>query len=397
MMHLIEVWEQTTGSVRRVGEMVCEIATSGRARGAFRYSQEFLLRKDSYPLDPVSLPLAPQAYNIDHPGVFSIFQDSLPDDWGRKLLVRKHNLQRKETNLPNLLLALASSGLGALLFSPGGQPRPYAAETSIFALSTLLTTAVMYDQGDEIDDDELTLLFGAGSSPGGARPKALVYDDKEGIHYLAKFPSTKDRVDVVRIEAATMSLAAKAGLQVPRTRLVEYVDESALLVERFDILPPGRRHMISLQTLLRAEGYYQTRYIEVLEVVRKYSSDPYVDSERLYRQMVFNAIIENTDDHLKNFWMVYSFSEGFRLSPAFDLVPNIGRNLEHVLFFDLGGIYPGRTKLEKLGKSWGVSNAERIVDEVYAAVKLWKDEYAAFGVVEKDIDRFLTIDTNLVS
>lgn len=395
MIYRIEVWEQTTGTPKIAGEMVCEITESGRAHGAFRYSIDFL-NEGGYPLDPVSLPLSPQTFTLEHPGVFSIFQDSLPDDWGRKLLVRQHNLRRNETRLPNLLLALGAAGLGALLYTLQGEPVPKDAGTSIHKLSHLITAAIMYDHGDEVDADDLLLLFGAGSSPGGARPKALVFDEETNTHFLAKFPSQKDKVDVVKIEAATMSLAGKAGLQVPPTRLVECGPDTALLVERFDILPPGRRHMISLQTLLKAEGYYQARYAEILETVRKYSAEPLVDSERLFRQMVFNAVIENTDDHLKNFWMVYGIGEGFRLSPAFDLIPNIGQNLEHVLFFDLGAMYPGRAKLERLGKSWGIPNAQRVVEEVYSAVTLWKEEFAAFGIHEEDINRFRSIDTNII-
>jgi serine/threonine-protein kinase HipA len=78
---------------------------------------------------------------------------------------------------------------------------------------------------------------------------------------------------------------------------------------RFDVLAVGRRHMISFQTLLQAQGYYQLRYQDLLGIIRKYSNDPAVDSERLYRQMVFNAVVGNTDDHLKNFWMTHDHKQ----------------------------------------------------------------------------------------
>ena len=253
----------------------------------------------------------------------------------------------------------------------------------------------MFERG-EIEDTELSLLFGAGSSPGGARPKAIVLDDETGIHYLAKFPSVKDQEDVVRIEAATMNMAARAGLVVPPTRLVQYSGKSVLLVRRFDVIPAGRRHMISFQTLLKAQGYYQLRYQDLLGVVRKYSDDPQDDAERLYRQMVFNAVVGNTDDHLKIFWMLYDREQGWRLSPAFDLIPDIGRRGEHILFFDTGAYYPGRKKLENLGRSWGVRNAQAVAAQVFDAVGGWKEEYASAGVPEKDIDRFKGIDSRLL-
>ncbi|HBA89370.1 MAG TPA: hypothetical protein DCZ75_15695 [Geobacter sp.] len=151
--------------------------------------------------------------------------------------------------------------------------------------------------------------------------------------------------------------------------------------------------MISFQTLLQAEGFYQMRYPDLLGVVRKYSSDPQTDAELLYRQMVFNGVIGNTDDHLKNFWMLHQHGLGWRLSPAFDLIPDVGRRGEHVLFFDLGAYYPGRKKIEALGKNWGIRGAEEVVAQVIAAVSDWKAEFAGAGVPERDVRRFLDIDS----
>ena len=393
MIYRLAVWS-CMSAARLVGEMVCDIGENGRARGAFRYSQEYLDSSDAFALDPVSLPLRPELHEVDHPGVFNVFEDSLPDDWGKKLLVRKYNISRQNQNIPSLLMAIGSSGLGALAYANHDVPKQPTVDTSILHLSTLLDEAEKFEHG-ETRDSEISLLLGAGSSPGGARPKALVFDEVTDTQYIAKLPSVKDLVDVVKVEAATMSLAEKSGIHVAPTRLEACGSRHVLLVERFDVVPSGRRHMISLQTLLKAHGYYTFRYIDVLNVIRKYSADPAVDSDCLFRQMVFNAVVTNTDDHLKNFWMVYGVGEGWRLSPAFDLVPDIGQKGEHVLFFDLNGYYPGRHKLEKLGISWGVSNAEKIVDQVFSATSNWKKEFAAFGVVESDILRFAEIDKNL--
>lgn len=395
MIYRIRVWDRSMGEHRPIGEMVCEIAENGRARGAFRYAREYLERDDAFALDPVSLPLKTESFSTEHPGVFGVFEDALPDDWGRRLLVRKHRIPRNEQNLPNLLLAIGNSGLGALSFSDHNKPLPSPPDTSILHLTSLVKTAEMFERG-EAQDSELSLIFGAASSPGGARPKAIVLDDETGIHYLAKFPSVKDQEDVVRIEAATMGMAAKAGLVVPPTRLVQYAGKSILLVRRFDVIPAGRRHMISFQTLLKAQGYYQLRYQDLLGVVRKHSNDPQDDSVRLYRQMVFNAVIGNTDDHLKNFWMIHDCEQGWRLSPAFDLIPDVGRRVEHVLLFDTGAYYPGRKKLENLGRSWGIPNAEVVVEQVFDAMAGWKEGFADAGVTGKDIERFKEIDSRLL-
>ena len=395
MNYRIKVWDRSAGDHQPVGEMICEIAENGRARTAFRYDREFLDRKDAFALDPVSLPLTTDTFTSERSGIFGVFEDSLPDDWGRRLLVRKHQIPRHEQNLPNLLLALGATGLGALSFSDHtAQPLSSSSETSILHLSTLAAAAERYERG-ESDATGLSLLMGAGSSPGGARPKIVVFDEENGVHYLAKLPSVKDHVDVVKIEAATMKLATRAGLDVPPTRLVHCANKSILLVQRFDILPAGRRHMISFHTLLNAQGYYQLRYQDLLVIVRKYSNNPLEDSVRLYRQMVFNAVVSNTDDHLKNFWMVHDHEQGWRLSPAFDLIPDVGQRGEHVLFFDLGAYYPGRKKLETLGRRWGIHHAELVVGQVFAAVAGWKEEFTASGVPENDSIRFREIDSHL--
>ena len=398
----IEVWHRLQSDQKYVGEMICQIDDLGKASGVFRYNPEFLASPDAFVLDPISLdpstlPQTDSLFRIGTPGIFRVFEDSLPDDWGRRLLIRKHKTPRADQNLPHLLLLIGSSGLGALSYVEHGKPVRSAPEKSTIYLSELVNAAEAFERGD-IPESELNLLFGASSSPGGARPKALVYDECAGIYYLAKFPSIKDNVNVVRIEAATMTLAEASGLTVPKIRLIDSGGKDILLVKRFDVIDDlSRRHMISLQTLLKAEGYYQSRYYEIMKVVRKYSSDPAVDSDLLFRQMVLNAVIGNTDDHLKNFWMLFDHTEGWRLSPSFDLVPDIRRSGEHVLFFGDGPYNPGRQKLVKLGRSWGISNAAAVVDQVYEAVSCWREVYLSFGVPQIDIDTFKEIDTNLTS
>lgn len=392
MIYRIAIWENTTGKRLPAGEMLSDVPKNGRANCAFRYSNDFLARRDSFALDPASLPLKPETISLDNSSIFAIFEDSLPDDWGRRLLVRKHAIPRHEQHLPNLLLALGNGGLGALSFTGNNAHQPSAADASPLHIPALLAAAEKYERG-EIQDPELSLLLGAGSSPGGARPKVVIFDKDKSIHYLAKFPSIKDMVDVVRIEAATLNLAGKAGLDVPATRLIQCGGRPVLLVERFDVLADDRRrHMISFQTLLKAQGYYHLRYQDLLSAIRKHSSDPLGDSIRLYRQMVFNVLIGNTDDHLKNFWMLFDHERGWRLSPAFDLVPDIGQRSEHVLLIDLSPYNPGRKRLAKLGKEWGLPNVSDVLEQVYAAVADWRDVFARNGVPEKDIDRFKEID-----
>ena len=123
-------------------------------------------------------------------------------------------------------------------------------------LNLLTNAAFRYDSGIELKNEELQLLFRAGSSPGGARPKALIQKET-GSLWIAKFPSCNDKLDLISIEAATLELAKLSGLIVPRFERHKAGGRNVLLVHRFDISNKGgRHHMISLQTLLQAEGYY---------------------------------------------------------------------------------------------------------------------------------------------
>lgn len=396
MIYRIFVWETRKGDENLVGEMVSEFGDNSAPQSAFRYDLNYLASQESFPLDPISLPLREGSFVTKNPSMFAIFEDTLPDDWGRKLLVRKHDISRHNQNLANLLLAVGNSGLGALTFSDNKIADRSRKEVQLSHLSDIVSAAERFEHGEQVDST-LTLLFSAGSSPGGARPKAVLFDDNDARHYIAKFPSIKDTVDVVRIEAATMTLAKNAGLNVPYIRLTECGNKSVLLVQRFDIMPFGRRHMISFQTLLKASGFYQLRYQDLLSVLRKQSNAPKEDSEHFFRQMVFNGVIGNTDDHLKNFWMLFDHQQGWRLSPAFDLLPDVGKNYEHILRFNSSTYFPGRKKIEKIGVEWGIRNSENIVEEVFDAISQWKEVFAITGVSAQDIATFKSIDTNLAN
>ena len=254
-------------------------------------------------------------------------------------------------------------------------------------LKDLQQQARIFEEDANSADEDMALLFQAGSSPGGARPKALVND--RGQACLAKFASFKDRFDVVALEAAVMELAHRAGVDAAPSRLVPCGSRRALLVERFDVdrASGRRRHMISMQTLLGTEGYYEAGYADIADVIRRVSGDPRRDLTRIFYQLLFNVMIGNTDDHLKNFCMLFD-GQGWRLSPAFDLVPNIGMNREHVLRI---GPYPyveDRRVLVREAKHFGIkrqSKADEIIDAVLAAVSEWEKIFVEFGVPERDI------------
>ena len=388
-MKKINTW-LTFDDGRRIfcGEMICRNPDDrGWIEGAFRHSPEYLEHHHAFPLDPVSLPLNPEIFEPNRSaGIFAVFEDSLPDDWGRRLLIRKAKLSRPRQTVPDLVIALGGTGMGALSYFERDYNKPEAESASILELDTLLEAALKFEQGYEFEDEEMRALLRAGSSPGGARPKVLI-ETKDAVQWVAKLPGVNDNYAVVQIEAAAMSLARKAISNVPETRLITVGSRHVLLVKRFDIADEGgRHHMISMQTLLKAEGWYNLGYRDMFEVLRKYSFQPEVDIPALFCQMVFNVLIGNTDDHLKNFTMLHG-RNGFYLSPAYDLLPDIANRREHVLYFSHAHRFPGHKTLIDMGRKLGVARPKKIVDQIRETVTGWKDEFEQFQVPGHDIDR----------
>ncbi len=385
----LNVWlTLPSGEICLVGELIAEDpeGRKGSVQGQFRYAESYLERQDAFPLDPNALPLEDRVFDTERPrsGVHGVFEDALPDDWGRRLLVRRYALTRQEQRVPNLLARLGQ-GLGALGF---GEASVRTSETvaEMHSLTDLLQAAQAFEAGEPIDDRLLSELFQAGSSPGGARPKALISDNDAML--IAKFPSIKDQFDMVALEAASLHLAGQAGITVPNSRVHRCGERQVLLSERFDVTSAtGRRHVISMQTLLQAEGYYFLGYGDIADCLRLYSDRPGADLQELYRRMVFNAAIGNTDDHLKNFAMLHD--DGYRLTPAFDLIPNCGENIEHVLQFNLTASPPGRQELLSVAKRYNLTTAKAavVVDDVIAAVVPWQQVFQQFEVPEQDIRR----------
>lgn len=372
----------------KIGMLDCgEISSAGRFESSFVYSKEWLGHKRFFPIDPESLSQSEEGHVYHATGFnppLSVFQDSLPDDWGRRLLIASHRLRGfGEQSLPNLLLKTGADSLGALsFFAEGEKPEKKTHKSgNITDLRSLMDAAEKFaaSGGREIDP-EMARLFLYGSSPGGARPKALITDGVD--HWIAKFGnfSRDNGMDVAGIEHVSMVLARRAGLEVAKTKLEKFANGNAVLVKRFDLSESGGRfHMVSLHTLCKeSPGRYILSYQEVFERVCKHSSDPIVDASMFFRQMCFNAVIGNVDDHLKNFSMI-SGELSFRLSPAFDLLPDITQKMSHTLMFLYHNFTSGQ-ELVNLGRTWGVNNPGNIVREVCDAVSGFSSVAVDYGV-----------------
>lgn len=404
MKHL-HVWvRRRNGLISRAGELVTtEPSSNGFFESEFEYAREWATDPTAFSLDPASLPIdaaRPRFRSDLFQPPLAVFDDALPDDWGRRLLASALRLEGRKASAPEMLLRMRGGGIGSLMFTEDPQPPRLTASAQSRSLPLLLDAADRFEAGTLPPNDDFRRLLEGSSGVGGARPKALVHD--EHGEWLAKFPSrARDGgYDVVGLEATCLELARRAGLEVPEWRLQIAGRRRVLLVRRFDVTAGnGRIHMVSMKTVCRERpGVYVTSYAQLAEALQKHSASPATDIAALFRHMTFNAAIGNVDDHLKNFWMLAT-TAGYRLAPAFDLVPDTTGRREHTLTFQYGFDCPKRDDLLSVAESWGVPAATGIIDQVTQAVRAFRTTArklelkatASLADVQADIHRRLDL------
>jgi len=303
----------------------------GLATGSFVYNPAYLKRPDAVPLEPYELPLSPRrSQTVKLKGIFGALRDASPDAWGRRI-IEKHTGRTDLTEL-DYLLHSPEDRAGALSFGRDKlPPAPVRKFNQVIQLQALLTAAEQFmedeNQGKPGIPDQVFELLQPGTSMGGARPKNVV-EDNEGL-WLAKFPDKSDRWNNARVEGAMLALAQECGLRVAKHRIDAVGGDDVLLVQRFDrtLTAEGylRHRMVSGLTALGAEDSHGDRakwsYLLLADELRRRSAQPAQDLEELFRRMVFNALISNTDDHPRNHALIAP-TDKWELSPAYDLTPN---------------------------------------------------------------------------
>ncbi|WP_374928186.1 type II toxin-antitoxin system HipA family toxin [Kytococcus sedentarius] len=322
----IEVW---LAPETRVGTLHLHRGRASES-ASFTYDPAYLAMPGAYAIDP-ALPLGAGSFHTEQK-LFGAFADSAPDRWGRTLVrrtlaesARATGATPRQPSEGDFLLGVRDDlRQGALRFrDPSGDgvflAQPDEGVPALTELGPLLGLA------DRVMADEATLgdlrrLVRAGSSLGGARPKAHVLLPGGAIG-IAKFPALgQDDWNVMAWEEVALGLAAAAGIDVPAHRLVPVDGHDVLLVERFDRVGQERIGYVSAMTMLEATDGDRSSYLEIAEVVETHSPRAAADLEQLWRRLVFNALINNTDDHLRNHGFLRT-GGGWVLSPAFDLNP----------------------------------------------------------------------------
>jgi len=307
------------------------VSGKGRETATFEYDAAWLSTPERFALEP-ALPTGAGPYHaLESRTLFGALGDSAPDRWGRTLLKRAEARRaRAENRTPRalreidyLLGVTDEIRPGALRFSttPNG---PFLAQSDgagappLVDLPRLLAAAERVQLQKESNAD-LRLLVAPGASLGGARPKASVRN-REGTLFVAKFSSPSDDVHVVRWEAVTLGLAQAAHLEVPTWRLSPVGTRDVLLSQRFDRSESERIPFLSAMSLLNAGDGEHRSYVEIAEALRQHGVAPRSDLPALWRRLVFNILVSNLDDHLRNLGVLYE-RPGWRLAPAYDLNP----------------------------------------------------------------------------
>jgi serine/threonine-protein kinase HipA len=381
----------------------------GKEIFSFKYFDDWLQNGPAQLLDPDLRLYTGLHYLREEQDNFGIFLDSSPDRWGRILMRRREAAlaraeKREELKLfetDYLLGVYDGHRMGALRFKLE-ENGPFLNDNRILAsppwtsLRELEQISLRLEDDDVIEDPEylkwLNMLIAPGTSLGGARPKVSIAD-KAGELWIAKFPGKNDRGDIGAWEIVAYELALLAGITMAESRVQKFSsDHHTFLTKRFDRTENGERiHFASAMTML---GYRDGQdhedgasYLEIVEFIINNGADVNKDLEQLWRRIVFNICIKNTDDHLRNHGFLLT-SEGWVLSPAYDINPmetgtglklNISdedNSLDLNLAMEVSEYF-------RLSEQRGVE----IIKDVIKAVSIWRNIADKYGIsrVEQDL------------
>ncbi len=381
------------------GRFVLEPDRIGVPVGRFVYGRSYLANPDAVPIDPIDLKLASTTYRTTAlKGVFGALRDAGPDYWGRCVI-------EKYFGLPQLgeidyLLNAPDDSAGALGFGLGPKPpAPLKRFNKTLNLERLIALADAVISGEDVSGGpevgQVEDCMLVGTSMGGARPKAVV-EDSDGL-WLAKFNRGDDRWNHARVENAMLRLARTCGVHTARSRIEHIAGRDVLLVKRFDRQKTSdgymRARMMSGLTILRTEDTHQRRdrwsYVLLAEELRRVSGQPKNDAAELFRRMVFNALISNTDDHPRNHAAI-AIGADWNLSPAYDLTPSTPVSLERrdlaMTCGDIGRYANAQNMVSQCARFHLKSDeAAAIIDTMEDQVKAsWYNIARGEGVTEAD-------------
>lgn len=373
----------------------------------FAYGRRYVARANALPVDPVALALLPAQNDQERLpptglALFGALRDATPDAWGRRVI--ENRLRAPPNGLPESVYLDHAGPNRAGALDVRETPTSAATDSALpsaFDLQHLLDAAARIEHGEPVPA-HLEVFFAGGPSVGGARPKAVISTD--GCEWIAKFPARGDPFNVPLIEYATLELAREAGLQVPPLRIEALADgRQVMLIQRFDREPVprgiARRHMVSALTLLALpeQASPDSSYAAIADAIGHYGVSGRIaaDREELFARMVFNILVSNDDDHLRNHAFLFDAQhQGWHLSPLYDVVPKPQIAQERVLHLSVGP----QGRLARLDNAmtgagrFGLlpPRAADIIDRIVRVVREWRGRFEESGVPLADCDRVAT-------
>lgn len=327
----------SAGSPILMGTLYVNIIKGGESY-SFEYDKDWLKKTSlKLALDPELMPYSGRQYPAGK-NIFGLFADVSPDRWGRVLMNKRERiLAEKEGRKPfklcdsdYLLGVYDETRMGGIRFktNPDG---PFLSDDKETAAPPWATLRTLEEASRNFESDEsgltekwLNQLIKPGSSLGGARPKATVVDTKDQL-WIAKFPSRNDENDTGAWEMVAHDLAGLCRLNVPEAKLEKFSNlGSTYLIKRFDRVLNKRVHFASAMTLLGktdgASAADGTSYLDMAAFIKSYGAQPKQDLLELWKRIVFNMAVSNTDDHLRNHAFILT-EQGWILSPLYDVNP----------------------------------------------------------------------------
>lgn len=347
----------------------------------FEYDPDFLKR--GLEISPLKLPLktgVQACEDLTFEGLWGVFNDSLPDGWGRLLWDRKlRQLGAQPEALSPLdrLRYVGQNGMGALTYDPEYQGPKEPEHPDLDTLADEAAAVLEHDADSPVDD-----LLSLNGSSAGARPKVLLRQD--GRDWMVKFRASMDPQDAGPVELAYHAMAQTAGLEVPAARLFASRKGPGFFgVERFDRGPESQRtHMHTMSGLIHADHRLPNLDYEAILRATAWLTRDVRQIEKQFRAAVFNILSHNRDDHAKNFSFLMDVRGTWTVSPAYDLTFSCGPSGEHCTMLMGEGKRPRKEHFMQLAKivSLKESRAQEIIDAVQASVKNWPKCASEAGV-----------------
>lgn len=392
----------------------------------FAYGLRYLERGNAVEVDPVSLSLNDRAavrekvlFPANALPIFGGIRDAAPDAWGRRVIEAKLKVPANSLPESKYLLHAGSDRVGALDVRESLQEAPRPGLATWNSLQYLMEAAERIEEGQPIPAN-LEVIFQDGTALGGARPKASVRDEAQ-VLWLAKFSSRSDAFNIPLVEYCALRLAAEAGLTVPPLQYLTLGSRSVMLIRRFDRywvaadatatapLPDNlmdtvpaarvvekRMPFVSGLTLLACdESESRTKsYGDLAGAIRRYCHPAVIreDNRQLFSRMVYNVLVSNDDDHLRNHGFVWNPRlRGWRLSPLYDVLPRPSVAFERQLHLGIGPQGRAATLDNAFAAremfTLSQADAAGAIAAIWATVREWRVYFEGFGATPEQIDR----------